>query len=346
MFKKLLFLIPFLIFASECNAQKFRTALDYMNFISRQQVLIVKSSWRYTQAIAHSKDDRTIDKKRTILIRSIDRAIMKITKAQGFEGETEYKEKVLRNLEINKSLLLEDYAEIIDMQAVAEQSYDAMEAYILAQELADQKMAEAQKEYEENFYAYAKKHDITVFEGQSELGKKMEISNKVFDYHNDLYLIFFKVHFNESNLLDAIKEKDISAIRQNINALKVAVQEGLKDVDSVPLYKKDDRIVKAVKEVFQIHLNEADNTIPQILDYLVLQEDFEKIQAAIEKTPETDRTNEQIDNYNNKVDVLNEKSELINKLIDKLFKERNKKLERLDRANAKFLDKHVPKYTI
>lgn len=346
MSRKLLLLIPFLIITSTCNAQKFRTALDYMNFISRQQVLIVKSSWRYTQAIAHSKNDRTIDKKRTILIRSIDRAIMKITKAQGFDGDTEYKEKVLNNLQINKSLLLNEYSEIIDMQEVAEQSYDDMEAYILAQRLADQKMAEAQQEYEDNFYAFAKKHDIKIFEGKSELGKKMEISNQVFDYYNDLYLIFFKVHFNESNLLDAIGNKDISAIRQNINALKMAVQEGLEEVDKKPLYKKDDRIAEATKEVFQIHLNEANNTIPQILDYLVLQEDFEKIKVAIEKTAEADRTQEQIDRYNNKVDELENKREIINKLIDKLFKERNKKLERLDKANAKFLDKHVPKYTI
>lgn len=346
MFKKLLFILPFLMLTAHCDAQKFRTALDYMNFISRQQVLIVKSSWRYTQAIAHSKDERAIDKKRDILIRSIDRAIMKITKATGFEGETEYKEKVLNNLQINKNLLLEEYSEIIDMQAVADQSYDAMEAYILAQELADQKMAEAQKEYEENFYAFAKKHNIEVFEGQSELGKKMEISNAVFDYHNDLYLIFFKVHFNESTLLDAIAAKDISAIRQNINALKMAVQEGLGEVDKKPLYKKDDRIAKATKEVFQIHLDEANNTIPQILDYLVINQDFEKIKAAIEKTPESDRTQEQIDSYNAKVDELESKRETINKLIDKLFKERNKKLERLDKANAKFLDKHVPKYTI
>lgn len=346
MFKKLLFLLPFLMLTANCDAQKFRTALDYMNFISRQQVLIVKSSWRYTQAVAHSKNDRTIEKKRDILIRSIDRAIMKITKAQGFEGETEYKEKVLQNLQINKSLLLDEYSEIIDMQAVAEQSYDAMEAYILAQELADQKMAEAQKEYEENFYAFAKKHEIEIYDGQSELGSKMEISNAVFDYHNDLYLIFFKVYFNESNLLEAIGKKDISAIRQNINALKLAVEEGLEEIDKKPLYKKDDRIAKATKEVFQIHLTEANNTIPQILDYLVLDEDFEKIKTAIEKTPEADRTQEQIDRYNAKVDELESKRELVNKTIDQLFKERNKKLERLDKANAKFLDKHVPKYTI
>lgn len=346
MFKKFLFLIPLLILSSSMNAQKFRRAIDYMDFISRQQVLIVKSSWRYTQAVAHSKNDRTIEKKRTILIRSIDRAIMKISKAEGFEGDTEYKNKVLNNLEINKSLLLNEYSDIIDMQEVADQSYDAMEAYILAQELADKKMAEAQKEYEDNFYAYAKEYDIKISEGQSELGKKMEISNEVFDYHNDLYLIFFKVYFTEGTLLDGISKKDISAIQQNINALKMALKEGTTDIDSKKLYKKDERIAKATKEVFLIYQDEIDTKIPEIIEYLVLEEDLVKLQNALEKTAENSRTQTQKDQYNNKLEQLDVKRETVNKLIEQLFKERSKKLERLDRANSKFLDKHVPKYTI
>lgn len=346
MYKKTLILTFILFLGSVAQAQQFRRAIDYMNFISRQQVLIVKSSWRYTQAMAHSKNDRVIDKKRTILISSIDRAVSKITKAQGFEGDTIYKGKVLNNLEINKSLLLNDYAEIVDMQEVANQSYDAMEAYILAQELADKKMEEAQKEYEENFYAYAKKYDIEILEGQTELGKKMEISNKVFDYHNDLSLIFYKVYFNEGNMLEAIGEKNISGIQQNMNALQSSLKEGLKEVDEIPLYKKDSRIAKAIKEVFVIYQDEIDTKIPSILEYLVLEEDLVKINNALEKTEESKRTSAQIDNYNSKLEQLNTKREAINKLIEKLFKERNKKLERLDAANAKFLDKHVPKYTI
>lgn len=68
MSKKLLFLITLFIFTIQIKAQVFRKAEDYMDYISRQQVLIVKSSWRYTQAVAHSKNDRTISKKRTYLL--------------------------------------------------------------------------------------------------------------------------------------------------------------------------------------------------------------------------------------------------------------------------------------
>ena len=128
-----------------CNAS------EYLYFIGEEQQAITKNMWKYTKALAHSKSDRSIDNKRKNLLKTIDKAISKISKAEGYDGD-EYKNQVLKNLELNKNLLNYDYAKIVDMKAVAEQSYDAMEAYIIAQELADKKMEESQLEYETNFY--------------------------------------------------------------------------------------------------------------------------------------------------------------------------------------------------
>ena len=52
-------------------------------------------------------------------------------------SKLDYKNKVLKHMRLNESLLKHDYAKIVDMKTVAEQSYDLMEAYIVAQELAD-----------------------------------------------------------------------------------------------------------------------------------------------------------------------------------------------------------------
>ena len=41
------------------------------------------------------------------------------------------------------NVLNDDYSKIINMEEIAEQSYDAMEAYILAQEMVDKKPEEA-----------------------------------------------------------------------------------------------------------------------------------------------------------------------------------------------------------
>ena len=135
-------------------AQNFDHAVDYLDFLGKEQEVVTKNMWKYTKALAHSKSDRSINAKRENLIKSVERTISKIEKADGFDGD-DYKNQVLKHLRLNEKLLKHEYAEIIDMKAVAEQSYDMMEAYILAQRLANKKMAESQAEYETNLYAFA-----------------------------------------------------------------------------------------------------------------------------------------------------------------------------------------------
>jgi len=322
-------------------SQQFKSALDYLEFVSNEQQIITKNTWKYTKAIAHSKNDRTIEGRRNSLIKSVERAIQKIEKAKGFDGD-EFKKQVLLNLDLNKSLLQQDYAKIIDMKTVAEQSYDAMEAYMLAQELANKKMAEAQQEFEMHYYAYARKHNIDILENDSDLGKKMKISGEVFDHYNQLYLIFFKVYMNEVYLYDAISREDVSAIEQSASALLESSREGLAKLDTVTLYKKDRMLIDATTKVFEFFIDESENKIPVITDFLVANADFEAIRKSLESTPERKRTKEQIDAYNEKVPLINKAVEDYNRTNASLNKKRETVIGNLNESYQRFLAKHIP----
>lgn len=337
----LLFLFLFVL-ATQTYAQSFDSALEYLEFLGKEQSTVTKNMWKYTKAIAHSKSDRNIKIKRNVLVKSVERAIAKIAKAKGFDGD-EYKNNVLSHMRLNESLLKKEYAKIVDMKAVAEQSYDAMEAYILAQEMADKKMAESQQEYETHFYAFADKHKINIVESDSDLGKKMHISNDVFQHYNTLYLVFFKVYINEVYLWEASEKMDINGIQQNANALRQTAEEGLEILKTSALYKNDKAIVTATQDVFDFFIDEVENNIPKITDYLILKEDFESIKAALEKTPERKRTKEQIDAYNNKIKAINKAGQTYNKINASLNTHRNKALDRLDSTKANFLARHIPK---
>lgn len=339
--KKTLFALLFIcsFFAS---AQSFDTAVEYLEFIGKEQEVVTKNTWKYTKAVAHSKNDKSITKKREVLIKTVERAILKIEKAKGFDGD-EYKNNVLKHMRLNESLLKKEYADVIDMKAVADQSYDLMEAYILAQELADEKMTESQIEYEKNFYAFADKHKINIIESDNDLGKKMAISNKVFDHSNELYLIFFKVYINEVYLWEAIEKGDVSGIQQNANALSETAKEGLEILKTTKPYKTDRSLILANKAVFDFFIDETDNQIPIIADFLILKEDFETIKNTIDKTPERKRTKEQIDAYNKKIKAINKAGENYNKVNNNLNKNRQKVLAKLDEVKAKYLARHVPK---
>ncbi|MCW5520801.1 hypothetical protein J1N09_13215 [Aureitalea sp. L0-47] len=339
-FRLLLFLLLFTSLTA--NAQKFSNPLKYLEFVSDEQEIITRNTWKYTKAIAHSRSDRAVDNKRNTLIKSIERAQMKIEKAEAYEGD-EFKQNVLKNLELNKNLLQQDYAKIIDMKEVAEQSYDLMEAYMLARELADEKMTKAQQEYEMHYYAYARKHDINIIESESDLSKKMQISSDVFDHYNELYLIFFKVNMNEVYLYDAIEKNDIGAIEQSSSALLDSATEGLAILDTVSVYNKDQMLVNSTKKAFEFYVDEAEKQVPKLIDFLILNEEFETIRNQLENTPKKKQTKAQIDAYNEKVPLINKAVDEYNRTNTQLNKKRQEVVGGLKSAYERFLSKHIPK---
>ncbi|WP_298894400.1 hypothetical protein [uncultured Psychroserpens sp.] len=334
--------IILLLVITTVSAQNFKNASDYLEFVAKEQKTITQSMWRYTKAVAHNKNDRSINNKRKNLIKSIDRAILRIKKAKSYDGDS-YKNQVLEHLNFNKNLLNQDYAKIIDMKAVAEQSYDLMEAYILAQEFANKKMEESQKNYERNFHDYATKHRIEIIENESDLGKKIDISNDVFTHYNDLYLIYFKVYINEVYLWEAVKVNDVSAIQQNANALNMAAKEGLDILKTIHSYKNDNSILLATQKVFEFFIDESKHQVPVITEFLILNEDFERIKVLLDQTPEHTRTQVQIDNYNKKVKDINKAADHYNKVNTNLNEQRQKIINDLYATNANFLSKHIPK---
>lgn len=336
------FTLIFFFIGAIATSQNFQNASEYLDFVGEEQQIVTKSTWKYTKAVAHSKSDRSIRGKRKALLKSVDKAIAKISKAEGY-GNDDFKSKVLRHLTFNKNLLNQDYAKIIDMKAVAEQSYDAMEAYILAQELADKKMEESQQQYEKDLYMFANTHDINIVEGDSDLGKKMKISNAVFEHYNDLYLTYFKVYINEIYLWDAVKANDISAIQQNANALNEAAKEGLEILKTKGTYNNDSSIINATKAAFEFFVEESGVQIPKITEFLIANEDFETIKSNLEQTPEHKRTQAQIDNYNEKVKTINKGAKQYNKINAELNTKRQNVINALNTTNANFLSKHIPK---
>tara|TARA_R110002051_G_scaffold51268_4_gene98368 strand:- start:22643 stop:23710 length:1068 start_codon:yes stop_codon:yes gene_type:complete len=338
--KKIITIAIFLCTVS-VSAQKFDTALDYLKFVSEQQEGITKKMWTYTKAVAHGKSDRNVTNKRKSLLKTLDRSIEKIKKAPGFDG-VEFKNQLLKRLQFNKDLLNNEYAKIIDMKAVAEQSYDAMEAYMLAQELADKRMEEIQEEYEANYNAFAESNNINIVENETDLSKNMAISNEVFGYYKKMYLIYFKVYINEIYLMDALNSNDVNAIQQNANALNTSAKEGLEILKTTTHYKNDKSIAIATKKAFEFFIDETKNKIPVLTDFLVLSEDLEKTKATLEKTAERKRTKEQIDSYNAMINKFNKGVKSYNDTNTALNKKRSVVINGLNTTNQKFLSKHIP----
>lgn len=325
------------------NAQVFKTPVSYLEFIGKENKVITKNMWKYTKAVAHSRSARAIEGKRINLIKSLERTIVKIKKAKAYEGEEDYKNEVITYLELRKNMLKQDYAKIVDMKEVAEQSYDLMEAYILQQELVDKRMQEAQDHFDKKQEAFADRNNITLTKDETALGRKMKISNEVFKHRNEVYLLFFKSNIQESFMMEAVSKEDISAIQQNANALNTFAKEGLDNLKKVILYNDDASIVEATRKAFQFYIDETENAVPKLLEFYLLNEKFNTIKKTIDKKKPSKRTQEEIDEYNAMVKKINKAINDFNKVNQELDQKRSVVINGWNAASANFLAKHIPK---
>lgn len=338
-------LLLIFFFATTANlvAQDFKTAVDYLNYIEKEQGLISKSTWKYTTAVAHSKSARKIDNTRKQLLKSIEAAQKKIALLKdGYKGDVDYRDQVLQYLEICKININEEYSKLIDMQEVAEQSYDAMEAYLLARDMINDKLDAENEKAENAFRAFALKYKITVTEGNSELAQKIKISNEVFDYHTALYLIFFKVNFTDITLSLAIEKKDMSAIQQNANALVQYADEGLAKLKTVKPYKGDSSMINVTKKALEFYKKQAQQYVPKIVDFLMFSDKFENAKKTLEAKSDKDRSKEEIDNFNAMVKQINKEIENYNNLNNSNFQEKGNILNEWNSTGENFISGHVP----
>lgn len=97
------FLVVALLTQFSAMAQEFKNPVEYLSFINKEQDNISKSTWKYTQAVAHSKSARKVDATRKQLIKSIEVANAKIgALKEGYKGDVEYKNQVLEYFDVDR----------------------------------------------------------------------------------------------------------------------------------------------------------------------------------------------------------------------------------------------------
>jgi hypothetical protein len=337
----LLILITFS--CSVAKAQQ-NNAVLYMEKINREMNAIMIDSWDYTSEVAHGKSARKAEAKRRNLVITSKLAMNRVSNMGEFNGSTQFRDSVVEFLRINYLVLKEDYDKIVNMEDIAEQSYDLMEAYLLAKELAGEKLDSASDRMQEQQKIFAAANNINLVENKDKMAKKMEKAGDVIKHYNAVYLIFFKSYKQEAYMMDAISKKDVGAMEQNKNALAATSSDGLARLNSVVQYKNDRSMIFAAKNALDFYQAEASTKMGNIIDFYIWKENFEKIRSALEAKPKQDRTNEDITQYNDAVNEFNKRLNILNKLYKDLNADRERVLDNWDRTAKHFMDSHIPKY--
>jgi len=331
-------------YPEKLNAQTSPGAYEYMTSIENEYKEIVKDTWSYVCAVAHGKSARKVEKRRKNLMQTNMEAQRNIRRMRAYEDSGELRDSVVSFLRLSYDILNEDYAKIVDMEEIAEQSYDMMEAYLMAQDLANDKLEHANKMLIEQQEVFAERYNINLVEGKSRIGQKMQKAKEVIRYYNVVYLVFYKSYKQEGYLLEALEKRDVNALEQNKNALISCTEEGLAKLDTMSGYRGDKTVIASCRKMLEFLNKEATDKVPGMIDFYLLNEKFEKMKAAFEAKRESDRTQEDIDKYNESVTELNNGADKFNETNQKLFDERDGLFKNWNKTVQSFMDEHVPKY--
>lgn len=340
---KFFYVLLGLIVTLNTSAQKFNTGLEYMNYIGQEYAQMSDDSWSYIRAAAHSNNARKVEKKRKELISTISNMKSKMSKLSGYNGNTNYRDAVINFLTIDYQLMTDDYAKIVDMEAVAEQSYDNMEAYMLAKQLANDKLSEASNKVQDEQKIIAAENNITLNEADSKRSDKIDKANRVYAHYNEVYLIFFKSNKQEVYLIDAMSRGDVNAMNQNLNALKSILAEDKKKLSGVKLYEGDNSVIEATRAVFKFYDEEVNSKFPKLMEFYLKKENFDKVKVSFDNIKENKRTKEDVDKYNSALKEYQDGVNQFNSINEELNKRRSEVISDWNKSVDKFTNKHVPR---
>ncbi|TAH27568.1 MAG: hypothetical protein EAZ07_01445 [Cytophagales bacterium] len=315
-----------------------------MSFIGNQNKEITKDMMSYMSAVAHGKSARKVENRRKELLKTTKDAIRRIQTMAPFKGDKSLRDSTGKYLIKLNHILNDDYDKIVNMEEIAEQSYDAMEAYLTAQDMAHDKLDEAGKNLDIVEKQFAEKNGVKLIASKDELYKKTEKTSKVNAYHRVLYLIFFKSYKQEAYMLDAVNKKDINALEQNKAALEKTSTEGLSKIIPISAFNGDASLKTACKQMLEFYKMESTSKI-QILSYFFLsEENFNKIKAEFDAKPANQRNKSDVDEFNKSLAVFNKSVQEFNQTNNLLNNNRTKLLNGWNNASSNFLDTHTPKY--
>lgn len=337
-YTSILFILPFVLFG-----QSSKEASDYLNAIGAQQRAIAKDVFSYTSTVAHSKSARKVENKRQAMLQTIREATKTVAAMKPFQGDKSLRDSAVSYLQTTYIVLNNEFGKIMNMEEIAEQSYDAMEAYLLAQDIANEHLQNSEERFRTKYFDFASKNNIKIIDSEDDkLNQNLKIASEVNKYHQMVYLVFFKSMKQEFYMVEAITNKNVGVIEQNKNVLTQYVAEGLKKLDTMRAYKQDKSLLSAARQALEFYKQECDSKMAIVIDFYVKEDLFTKSKKAFDAKKPNERTEQEVNEYNKNINEFNSLVNKFNATTNSLNQERNKLINNWNKSAQVFLDKYVP----
>lgn len=325
------------------HAQELNDPKGYVHYIGLQHREIAKDVLAYTSSVAHSKSARKVEHRRQAMLQQLKVAIKKIGAMPAFQGDGSLRDSAVVYLKTSLIVLNNEYGKIVDLEQVSEQSYDAMEAYLLSQDIANDHLAKAEKRMNHTLDQFAANYKVTLVEDvHDEIKQKLQLTSDVNKYHRQVYMVFFKSNRQELYLVDAIDKRNVNAIEQHKTLLAQYVKDGLNKLDTMQSYAHDRSLINSAIQALEFYKTECIDKVPQVIEFLGKEAAFNKLKKTLDAKKVHDRTDQEIAEFNGAVHTFNADIHAFNSFIHELNQERDKTVTQWNKTTEHFLDKYVP----
>jgi len=315
---------------------------QYMSAIINAHTDMNKKYMAYMSAAAHIHRKRKIEKMRMQALESIEKSLGATGELPYYKGDNSLRKSSMDYIKFCYSVFNDDYSKIVNMEEIAEQSYDAMEAFLLLQEKTEEKIKQANAQMNDAEKAFAAKYNVNLVDQKDELDEKMIQANKLTAYTNKLYLIFFKCYWEDGEIVKAMNTGKITSMEQARTSLIKFANEGLQTLDTLKNFQGDPALANSCKMVLNFYKKMGENDLPKQMDYFLKKENFEKIKKAFEGKSNPSKA--EVDAYNSAVKDLNNSMNSFNELVKNTNDRRNEVLNDWNNSEKTFSDSHMPYY--
>ena len=341
-FKYLMFIACLFITVTKLSAQNTDNPGDYMTAISNAEMNMDKTYLAYMSAVAHSGRAKKVEKMRQQTLQSILDCKYKISDLPYYKGDNSLRKSSMDYIDVCYKVFNDDYAHLVNMEDLIEQSFDEMQLYILLQEKTNERLKQAGDSVQQAQTNFATKYNVKVVDTKNEVSENMKIADQVNHYRDQLYLLFFKCNWQDDQITKAINQKKLTGLEEARNALDTYAKEGLLALDSLNNFQGDHSLAQSCKQALQFYQKLAENDLPKITDFFLKEENFNKIKQAMSVKPQSSLTKQDVDTYNKAVNEYNASINTYNQLNANMNNGRNQVIDNWNNSNNQFLDAHIP----
>lgn len=317
--------------------------VEYMNMIEKAEEEANQKYLAYVSTAAHSGRVKKIERMRQQVLDGIVSSRNKVIGLPLFKGDKALWQSSIDYLKLLYLVFSEDYAKIVNMEDIAEQSFNEMQAYLLLQEKTSEKLAEASEKRRLATKEFAARNNVQLVDGgTNEFAEKMNKASDVVEYRNVVYLLFFKCNWQWNEMNKAIKTNKVTDIEQARNAVITYAKDGLAVLDTMKNFSGDPSLANACKYALNQFKRMSENDVPKMTDFILKNENFEKVKKSFDSKPQRDKTQQDIDAYNKAVNEMNAAVNTFNSTGKFIGDTQSNIINTYNKADKDFADRHTP----